>query len=112
MIYGTIVHIVDEGAEDPSVIVQPDNLRVHASDLEAAEKPESFLDKFSRVMNGPLGTIPQQWAANPGDRQLWNKMHELLQEIGILKPISNNQIKADSVEMREALDRARRRESD
>jgi len=90
-IYGTITNIIDEGpGQDPSVVVQPSNIRCHASDLESAElpeSPESFTEKVVRVMGGPLGQIPEQWAANPENPELRNKMLELLREIGVIKSL-------------------------
>lgn len=54
--YGKIVNTIDEGpGRDPSVILQPREIRCHASDLESAEIPESRTDKMSRVFTGPLG---------------------------------------------------------
>ena len=87
LIYGTIVHIVDEGAEDPSVIVQPEPLRCHISDLEAAELPESPTDRAIRVLGGPLGQILEQWAVNPESAELQSKAFDLFRELGWIKKL-------------------------
>jgi len=82
LIYGTIVNIIDEGpGQDPSVVVKPEKIRCHASDLESAELPESIPDKRTRLFNGPLGQIPQQWAANPENTELQSRMREFLREL-------------------------------
>lgn len=86
-LYGTITHIVDEGAEDPSVIVQLDSVRVHSSDVESAEIPESDTDKVIRAFSGQSGETLAQWAANPGDQRLWSEAVKIFSEAGLLKPI-------------------------
>jgi len=88
LIYGTIVNIIDEGPDrDPSVIVRPGEIRCHASDLESSEQPESAADRVARVFSGPLGQIPEQWAANPDNTDLRSKMFELLRELGWTQPL-------------------------
>jgi len=91
LLYGTVVNVIDEGqGQDPSVLVQPCTVRCHASDLESAElpeMPESDTDRFSRVLGGPLGRIPEQWAADPENPELQSKMLELLRELGVIKPL-------------------------
>jgi len=90
LIYGTIVHVVDEGAQDPSVIVQPEPLRCHTSDLESAELPESPTDKAIRVLGGPLGQTLEQWALNPESKELQSKAFDLFRELGWIKKLPPN----------------------
>jgi hypothetical protein len=89
LLYGTIVNVIDEGpGKDPSVVVQPDKVRCHASSLESAEIPESSTDKLSRVLSGPRRQIWEQWATNPESKDLQAKMIELLREIDLIVPIN------------------------
>lgn len=60
---------------------------VHASDLESAELPESPTDKAIRILSGPLGQIPEQWASNPESKELQSKMFDLLRELGWIKKL-------------------------
>ena len=87
LLYGTVTHIVDEGATDPSVIVQPEPVRVHSSDLESAEIEESSTSKIAHAVSGRLAHIPAQWAADPDNPHLRTEMLELLREAGLLKKI-------------------------
>jgi hypothetical protein len=91
LIYGTVVNTIDEGpGQDPSVIVQPSEIRCHESDLESAELPElpeSLNERLRRVMSGPLGRIPEQWAANPENPEFRSQMFDLLRELGVIKPL-------------------------
>ncbi len=88
LIYGTVVSTIGEGpGQDPSVIVQPREIRCHASDLESAELPESLNERLLRVMGGPLGKIPEEWAANPENPELRSQMFDLLRELGVIKPL-------------------------
>ena len=89
LIYGTVVDVIGEGpGQDPSVIVQTGEIRCHASDLESAELPESLNERLLRVMGGPLGKIPEQWAANPENPELRSQMFDLLRELGVIKPLA------------------------
>jgi hypothetical protein len=88
VLYGTITHIIDEGSgEDPSIVFQPQSIRRRASNFESAEIPEAPLEKFVRVMNGPLGQIPAQWNVDRNNPELLHKMFELFSELGWLKPL-------------------------
>jgi hypothetical protein len=88
VIHGTITNIIDEGpGEEPSIVIQPTAIRRRASDFESAELPETPLQRFVRVMNGPLGQIPAQWNADRNNPELLDKMFELFSEVGWLKPL-------------------------
>jgi hypothetical protein len=88
VLYGTVTHLIDEGpGEGPSIVFQPQSIRRRASNFESAEIPESPLENFVRVMNGPLGQIPAQWNADPNNPELRGKMFELFSELGWLKPL-------------------------
>ena len=88
VLYGTITHIIDEGTnEDPSIVFQPESIRRRASNFESAELPGTPLERFVRVMNGPLGQVPAQWNADRNNPELLNKMSELFSELGWLKPL-------------------------
>jgi len=70
LIYGKVVDVIDEGAgQDQSVVVQPDKIRCRASDLESAELSEPPTDKAMRVLSGPMGELPKQWALKPGEQR-------------------------------------------
>jgi hypothetical protein len=90
-VHGTISNVIDEGpGEDASIVVQPDAIRRRASDFESAEipkAPESPIERFVRVMNGPLRQVPAQWCADPNNPALRDKLTEFLSEMGWLKPL-------------------------
>jgi len=88
VLYGTITHVIDEGPnEDQSIVFQPESIRRRASNFESAELPETPLDRFVRVMNGPLGQVPALWTPDRSNPELLNKMFELFSELGWLKPL-------------------------
>lgn len=88
IIYGTVANVIDEGpGEDPSIVFHPESIRRRASNFESAEIPESPLEKWMRVMNGPLGQVPELLARNPTDPELLEKFRQLLRELGVLRQV-------------------------
>jgi hypothetical protein len=84
-LYGKVLNIIDEGADqDPSVVVQPKEVRCRASNLELVETAASPSDTTLEPLNS-FTEIANRWAANPADHHLQGEMLELMRKLGWVK---------------------------